>query len=654
MKSGNPQLPFKSRGSSSKNSIFGESAVSFRNKLKRKSVWVEELFLADEFSAERKDIPEKHLGQLITTSKWRLFIIFLIIVVALFLLRAWQLQINQGSTFRLLAEENRIRLAPILPQRGKIFDRNGVLLAENEPLYLLVINNIDWPETEVEQQKIFILLQSHNIAIDPEYIKDSLQKRQEIVLSELNYEQAMSLMVATQNIKGVNVKVMSRRLYFNPSVFSHLIGYLGPITAEQFASSGDDYMTNDYIGKVGLENVYEKELRGALGKKSIEVDAFGKEEKIISSRDAKDGSDLHLTIDSELQTALFNITSKYLKIFDLKRAAVIALNPTNGEILGLHSFPGYNNQKFYQGLDNEEYQEIISSQDKPLFNRTVSGQYPPASTFKTIVASAGLEDGLITPETTFLSEGGIELGKWFFPDWKVGGHGLTNLYKAIAESVNTYFFILGGGHEDFTGLGVSRINKQARKFGLGSLTGIDLPSEQTGFLPTPAWKAREKQERWYIGDTYNLSIGQGDILVTPLQMTMVMSTMANGGILWRPHIIQYLDNEEEHIINSGDWVRNTRVLDQKIFSSLQKALRETVLSGSAPSLQSVPAAVAGKTGTAEWRKDKKPHAWFIGYAPYDNPEVVLTILVEEGGEGSEIAVPIAEDFFTWYFTQYRD
>lgn len=648
------QLPFKPPKGSPKNILFGGTTLPSRYKLKRKFEWTEKSLIAEESSKHNKNIPEKRLGRFIDLSRWRLLIIVLMVIIALFFMRAWQLQIRDGSDFRLLAEGNRLRLVPILPQRGKIFDRNGILLADNEPLYLLIINKIDWPRAEAEQSKIFALLRSYGIPINPLEIKETLNERPEVILSELNYEQALQFIILNQAVKGLGVKVVSRRQYYEPLIFSHLMGYLGPITISQLSEVPDNYLINDYIGQAGLEKVYEKALRGMLGKKSIEVDAFGKEENIVSSYDSQHGFNLHLTIDARVQTTLFNIVDKWLSIFNAKRAAAIAINPTNGEVLGIVSFPPYNNQEFYQGLNSKDYQEIITNTDKPLFNRATSGQYPPGSTFKTIVASAGLEDGLITPETTFLSSGGIKVSQWFFPDWKAGGHGLTNFYKAIAESVNTYFFIIGGGYEEFSGLGVERLNRQAEKFGLGLRTSIDLPNEQPGFLPTPFWKEKIKQERWYIGDTYNLSIGQGDILVTPIQMAVVISAIANGGTLWQPHLIKYLNNNSETTAESKEWVRASEVINQDISLILQRALRETVLSGTAQTLQSAPVSVAGKTGTAEWRRDKNPHAWFIGYAPYNNPEIALSILIEEGGEGSAVAVPIAQDFLTWYFTEYKN
>lgn len=247
------------------------------------------------------------------------------------------------------------------------------------------------------------------------------------------------------------------------------------------------------------------------------------------------------------------------------------------------------------------------------------------------------------------------MSRWFFPDWRAGGHGLTNVYKAIADSVNTFFYILGGGYNDISGLGVEKIREYAISFGLLHQTGIDLTSEAPGFFPSPQWKREVKNEQWYIGDTYNLSIGQGDVLVTPLQMNMVTAAIANGGTLYKPHLLKYFtDNNETIIVPGENWINNESVASSEAVEVVKRAMRETVLTGSARSMQIVPVPVSGKTGTAQWHSTKLPHSWFIGFAPYDTPEVAITILVEESGGGDQVAVPIARTFLTWYFTEYKE
>jgi penicillin-binding protein 2 len=264
------------------------------------------------------------------------------------------------------------------------------------------------------------------------------------------------------------------------------------------------------------------------------------------------------------------------------------------------------------------------------------------------VAAAALAEGLIIPTTSFLSTGGLTIGSWFFPDWKVGGHGETNVGKAIAESVNTFFYIIGGGFDAFTGLGVERITSYARLFGFGSLTGLDLPNEGEGFLPSKEWKEEVKGERWYVGDTYHLAIGQGDLLVTPLQMAVALSTVANGGTKYEPHVAKAVG--DQWILPKGT------VLPEELRQAIKivrEGMRQTVTSGSARRLNSLPLAAAGKTGTAQIGGSSETHAWFTGFAPYENPEIAVVVLIEEGGEGSSTAVPVAENIFRWWY-QNRD
>ena len=285
----------------------------------------------------------------------------------------------------------------------------------------------------------------------------------------------------------------------------------------------------------------------------------------------------------------------------------------------------------------------------PLFSRAWAGSFPSGSVIKPIIAAAAFSEGLINRQTTFFSSGGLQINTWFFPDWKAGGHGVTNVVKALAESVNTFFYIIGGGYENFVGLGLEKISEYLKKFGLANTVGIDLPGETAGFIPSREWKEDVKKERWYIGDTYNLSIGQGDLLVTPLQVANYTAIIANGGTSYQPHLVKRMINAEtKEKIDIAPRIIEKNVLPDSILSIVREGMRATITSGSAQSLNSLPVAVAGKTGTAQWSSKYSPHAWFTGFAPYDDPQIVLTILIEEGGEGSHVAVPVAREVFGWW------
>ena len=265
-----------------------------------------------------------------------------------------------------------------------------------------------------------------------------------------------------------------------------------------------------------------------------------------------------------------------------------------------------------------------------------------------------MEEGVINENTSFLSTGGLRIGEWFFPDWKAGGHGTTNVRSAIAFSVNTFFYYIGGGYGDFKGLGLTGLVKYSKLFGLGDLTGIDLNGEAAGFVPTSAWKETTKNEPWYIGDTYHFAIGQGDVLVTPLQVANYTAALANGGILYQPHLVsKILDSNNQVVQEILPKVIRKDFISAQNMNIVREGMRQTVVSGSGRYLNSLPVSAAGKTGTAQWSSKKANHAWFIGFAPYENPELAITVLVEEGVEGSTIAVPIAYDIFNWYFSNKK-
>ena len=585
---------------------------------------------------------------------------------------AW-LQIVKGEEYLSMAEGNRIRIERLEPKRGVIYDRNLRPLVRNKANFLLYFVPIDLPEGD-ELDKILDRICTVVEGIDKEEMLTKIGKVERyslesyvplFVADNISYDSAMKLYLESSTWPGVVLDNRTNREYLSFGIkeneetakfhsLSHIIGYTGKINDKELKAFGDEYLPIDYIGKMGIEYFWENELKGIGGKKQIEVDALGKEKKIIGQKLAEDGNNLVLSLDTVQQVKLEEIVLKHLEKLGLTRAVGLVINPQNGEILAMTSLPTYDNNMFARGIKQKEYDLLISEQDRPLFNRAVSGEYPSGSTFKPIVAAAALEEKVVSENTTFLSTGGISIGQWFFPDWRSGGHGRTNLRSAIANSVNTYFYYIGGGYNDFVGLGVDRIVEYAKLFGLGSQTGIDLAGERSGFVPTRAWKEEVKGERWYIGDTYHIAIGQGDLIVTPLQVAMFTGVFANGGSLYRPHFVKtILSSEDEPIAETEIVPIRENFIDAYNMHVVREGMRDTVRFGSARSMQVVPSEVAGKTGTAQWSSKKDHHAWFTGFAPFDNPELVITILVEEGGEGSSVAVPIAREYLQWYFGEYK-
>jgi penicillin-binding protein 2 len=557
--------------------------------------------------------------------------------------RAGWMQIAQYDAYSERADENRFRSVALPARRGIIRDRNGVVLAENVPSFDVRVRWSDLPRSEegraqtistiartvgMTSEDILSILHATGTGVD-EWVD---------VAKDISYERAIDLSVTLPDLAGVALVTSAKRLYprsgETPSL-SHVIGYVGSISPEEYEErEGMDYRRTDEIGKTGVERSYEDVIRGQAGEIRTEVDALGRFRAMVGERDPEDGNDVELTIDADLQEAAEEALEKGLELAKVTRGAVVVMDPSGGSVLSAVSWPAYDDNVFAGKVSSTAYGALVSDEDRPLFPRAWAGQFPSGSVIKPLIAAAALQEDVITAHTTVNSVGGISVGPWFFPDWSAGGHGLTDVRRALAWSVNTFFYCIGGGYDAFHGLGVVRLSQWMRNFGLGRALGLDVPGEASGFVPTREWKEESKGERWYIGDTYNLSIGQGDLLVTPLQIARMTATVANGGALVTPHVVR------------GDTVISD-VLDVRpdVWETVRLGMRDAVTYGSARGLCGLPVAVAGKTGTAQWRSDRPNHAWFTGFAPYDKPEIVVTVLIEEGEEGSRYAVPIAGEIF---------
>ncbi len=637
-----------------------------------RSTWSEDAFMSG-------GLKEKEtIGNNFDTTKLSYIFVLLFFSLGILLSRAAWLQVVKGSYYHAMAEENRIRIERIQPKRGVIYDRNGISLVRNRANFMLYVVPADLPKDE-ELARIVIEVQDILGEDIGERIKTGIlgvdlsspKAYQPLFIDDkIEYEKAMLLYLKSFSWPGVVLSNRSNREYLYTGVniklndsddvpkklfsLSHLMGYTGKISSDELVQFGSEYKPIDYVGKMGIEYFWENELKGINGKKQIEVDTFGNEKKIIGEKSAIDGNNLLLALDINFQLKLEEITLAHIEKLGLKKASVVALDPRNGEIIAMVSLPAYNNNLFARGITQAEYTKLLENPANPLVNHSISGQYPSGSTIKPVMAVAALEEGIITENTYFISTGGISIGQWNFPDWKAGGHGRTNVRKAIAESVNTFFYYIGGGYENFQGLGVETIGTYFERFGLGSQSGIDLAGEQSGFIPTREWKEKAKGEPWYVGDTYHMSIGQGDVLVTPLQVANFTAVFANNGKLYRPHLVKEILDSSDNIVEVIDTspVREN-FLDDYNVQIIKEGMRQTVTKGSARSMLSAPVEIAGKTGTAQWASDKENHAWFTGFAPFDNPELVITVLIEEGGEGSSVAVPIANEAFSWYFGEYK-
>ncbi|MFH1744831.1 MAG: penicillin-binding protein 2 [bacterium] len=657
---------FKKQGKSSSDPFVIQSGKFKDGKVPSyKKEWQENVFIPESGGKET-------IGKNFNFSKLFFINFFIFIFIFILLSRAAWLQFFRGEYYGTLAEGNRVRIERIDAKRGIIYDSEHRPVVRNEANFLLYFVPADLPEGEERNKIINKVCQIIGGDITVPLIEEKLSKIDMYSLKaysplfiddNIEYEKAMKLYLESANWPGVILSNKSRREYLYTSLpfnneysvsLSHILGYTGKINEDELQKFGDEYLPIDYIGKIGIEYFWENKLNGKGGEKQIEVDALGKEKNIVSETKAQDGNNLVLSLNLDLQTKLEKILLENLKKIKLTKASAVVLDTNNGEVLAIVGLPAYDNNLFARGITSGEYAVLTSNPDKPLYNRVISGNFPSGSVIKPVIAVAALQEGIITEHTSFLSTGGLRIGQWFFPDWRAGGHGVTDVRSAIANSVNTFFYYVGGGYEDFKGLGVERITQYCELFGLGAQTGIDLAGESSGFLPSKGWKEEAKNESWYIGDTYHLAIGQGDLLVTPLQVALYTSVFANGGTLYRPHLVKEILSGNDAVVEkiSVEPIRSGFISDYNM-SIVRQGMRQTVTVGSARSLLSVPVSVAGKTGTAQWSTTKATHAWFTGFAPYDNPEIVITILIEEGGEGSANAVPVAREFLTWYFGEYK-
>jgi penicillin-binding protein 2 len=575
-------------------------------------------------------------------------------ILGLLLIRAAWMQFVEGAEYRSRADANRFRVDILPARRGVIRDRNGVVLARNTPSFQL---NMRWSDLPVhpDDRERTIAFAARTVGLTTDEVLSALAttgtRADEWIeiAKDVSYDRAIALSVKLPELSGVSLVTTAKRDYPRsneiPSL-SHILGYVGTVSPEEYAAyRSKGYRRNDEIGKTGVEFSYESRIRGRAGERRIEVDSLGRPRAVAGDLPPVDGHDVRLTIDVELQAATERALRRGMERARVTRGSAIVLDPRDGSVLALVALPTYDNNAFAGRVSSTVYGALIKNEDRPLFPRAWAGQFPSGSVIKPLIATAALAEGVITPNTTVHSVGGIQVGPWFFPDWRAGGHGTVNVRTAIAWSVNSFFYYVGGGYDAFLGLGVDRLTAWMRRFGLGEKTGLDLPNEATGHVPSQEWKEKTKGERWYIGDTYNLSIGQGDLLVTPVQMARVTGVIANGGRAITPHLL------ESATTTADTAFPGVRIADS-IWTIVQQGMRDTVVYGSGRALNTLPIAVAGKTGTAQWRADKPTHAWFTGFAPYGDPRIIVTVLLEEGGEGSSSAVPVAGEIFrAWAASQ---
>jgi len=576
--------------------------------------------------------------------------------------RAYQLQIIKKDYYSELADGNKTRNIEIKPQRGIIFDKNLNKLVNNIPIYYLYYIPYDIPKKENELNKLKFELKNI-LNLDDKILNKikfarSYKKVFLIEIDDLNEISKVKLNI--ENTSGLLIEPYFRREYVNSEAksFSSIIGYVGKLTDAEI-SKYPDYKLNDNIGKSGIELYYEDRLKGTSGAEQIEVNSIGKEIKVINEISQKPGNNLKLSIDYNFQKKVEQILQDSLTKNNLKSGTVIAMNPKDGSILSLVSLPTYDSNDF-SFKNSDKINEYFTNEDKPLFNRAIGGKYPPASTFKLIMGAAGLDDGLINTSTVVNDLGKISIQNKYdnnvtyqFKGWQLSGLGKMNIYSALAQSSDIFFYYLGGGFDEFKGLGIDKMISYFKKFKLDQKTNIDLPYEVSGFIPTPEWKSQARNEKWTLGNTYNTSIGQGDLLLTPMQIAMYTSYFANNGVSYEPKVVNEVLDENNNLVSK---IQSNIYLSNVVSKSTTQVIRDAMKlcvddmkNGTCRGLRTLGINAAGKTGTAEVANKTQLNAVFTGFAPFDNPEIVITVMIENGGEGSATALPIAREVFKEYF-----
>ena len=585
--------------------------------------------------------------------------------------RLYYLSVVEHQYYAETAKGNRLRVEYISAPRGAIHDSSGEVIAGSKPAFELVASPLDLPSDEAERAAL-ISKTASILQIPEEEIRSGLGStetpvNQSILIKQnLSREQALVFFEQSKDLNGFRVENTALRDYKDPEDFAHVLGYVGKISPQEFTDHEEEgYLFNDSLGKTGVELTYESYLRGVFGERQVEVDARGVVKRVFGEKTSLPGNDLFLNIDAPLQRVLYDSLERRLGLIGKKRAAAVAMDPQSGKILAYVSFPSYDNNKFAEGIGQSEYARILADENLPMFNRPSQGTYHPGSTVKPMVASIALQEKVINSSTLIEDRGQIVIpNPYGGPDSYFYGYGrralgTLDVRGAIALSSDIFFYVVGGGFEPAgleQGIGIERMADYFRKFHLGQALGIDLPGEEEGLVPDPQWKKEyfagdALSERWYLGDTYHVAIGQGDLLVTPLQMLAWTSTIANGGKIYRPYIVDRVIGENgEVLLQNEPQIIGEVPIDQEYLQIAREGMRGAVLEGTARALSSISVSSAGKTGTAQFdaKDPNRSHAWFTAYAPYEDPQIAIVVLIEDGGEGGINSVPVAKEVLDWW------
>lgn len=619
-----------------------DKTASERSRSPKEMTWASSFLPKSLGTSARVDIGLK------SSPLW-LFAGIMAIFFAFLFFQLFQLQIVEGERMRGIADGNRVRESVDFAPRGRILDRNGVVLAENTASFQLSVTPYLLPDSADERNAIyaeisqkFPALQQEDIATSAEEL--GLDHPQPVLIEEnIDRESALQIEYILPRLQGFALDAVPMREYVSDAALSHILGYVGRVDESELESESSLHPL-DFIGKTGIEAQYDEILRGVNGVKETEVDSLGRPLRTLREVPTELGGDVYLTIDYELQKTLAKSIAEKIDEAGVEKGAGVIMDPDSGEVLASVSLPAYDNNIFARGISSGEYEKLISDRQQPMHNRAVEGGYPTGSIIKPFNLYGALGSGVVDEYTTIFDSGSITLSDGStFSSWDRSGLGSMNAQSALAMSSNIYFFTVAGGYRNFSGMGIDTLNTYYHKFGLGAKTGIDLPNETEGRIPSPQWKRDAIGEDWYIGDTYLQAIGQGNLLASPLQMTRAYAAIANGGDMVTPHVKKDITSFDTNRLDIPS--DNHRIV--------REGLRDVIsFQGTMPPsvFEDVGVDVAGKSGTAETDPDNRdPHAWFVAYAPRQNPKVVSTVLIEDATSNSLYSAPAIAETFEWYF-----
>ena len=584
--------------------------------------------------------------------------VFVLVLFGVLFLRFGYLQVVRHDHFLTLAENNRISVVPVTPNRGIIVDRNGVVLAHNYSAYTLEIS-----PSKVADLEALIGELATVVDITPrdrrrfrKLLEESKSVGSYPIRTRLSDEEIARFAANRYRFPGVEINARLFRQYPQGELFSHVVGHIGRISqrdVERLEADGTaaNYKGTDYIGKTGLEASYEQHLHGTTGFAEVEIDSGGRPVRTLSSTPPVSGSNLVLNLDAKLQDMVY-------RAFGDRRGALVAIEPATGGVLAFVSKPGFDPNLFVDGIDPQNWKELNEHLDKPMVNRALAGTYPPGSTFKPFMALAALTYGKRTPQQAISDPGFFMFGGHQFRDDKVGGHGMVDMYKSIVVSCDTYYYVLAND------LGIDPIARFMAQLGFGSRSGIDIPGEVSGILPSSEWKWRRFRQKWFAGETISVGIGQGYNAYTPLQLAQAIATLANDGVMYRPHIVNYIEDirtraraliEPKPLRTLEVKPEHIRVIKDALVGVAKEGTSARVFAGTSY-------VSAGKTGTAQVIAIKqgekyvesrvaerhRDHALYIAYAPADNPKIAIAVIAENAGFGARAAAPIARQVFDYY------